>query len=76
MRSKVEQMVKAKLIKYPVLLDPDNAVGSRFNGSELPTNVLIDPGGCVQRRFIGARSVAIFEAMLAEIMAASPAPLR
>ena len=75
-RSKVEQMVKAKLIKYPVLLDPDNAVGSRFNGGELPTNVLIDPRGCVQRRFIGARSVAIFEAMLAEIMAASPAPLR
>ena len=74
-RVKVEETAKAKRINYPVLLDPDNAVGGRFNGGELPTNVLIDSHGCMRRRFIGARQVPVLEAMLAEIMAATQPPV-
>jgi len=66
-RAKVEQFVKGNGINYPVLLDPSNEVGRRFNGSELPTNVLIDSQGYVRRRFIGGRNVAAFEAMIDEL---------
>jgi len=37
-----------------------------FNGGELPTTVIIDPAGRLQRRFIGARSLPVFESMIAE----------
>ena len=43
----------------------------RFNGGELPTNVLIDARGYVRRRFIGGREVAVFEAMIRELAAES-----
>ncbi|MBI2928682.1 MAG: redoxin domain-containing protein [Verrucomicrobia bacterium] len=66
-RAKVERVVKAKGINYPILLDPKSRVGSRFNGGELPTNVLIDADGYVRRRFIGRRSTGTFTAMIAEI---------
>ncbi|MBI4664011.1 MAG: TlpA family protein disulfide reductase [Verrucomicrobia bacterium] len=66
-RAKVERLAKAKGINYRVLLDPKNQVGGRFNGGELPTNVLIDAEGRVCRRFIGARPLRVWEAMLAEI---------
>jgi peroxiredoxin len=68
--AKVEQFVKGNGVNYPVLLDPNNEVGRRFNGGELPTNVLIDSQGYVRRRFIGGRNVAAFEAMIDEL--ASP----
>lgn len=67
LRAKVERFVKSKGINYPVLLDTKNAVGARFNGGELPTNVLIDSEGNVRRRFIGARSRDVLEAMISEI---------
>jgi thiol-disulfide isomerase/thioredoxin len=53
-------------LNYPVLLDPQNAVGRQFNGGELPTNVLLDRDGFVRRRFVGERSVAVWEALLRE----------
>jgi thiol-disulfide isomerase/thioredoxin len=67
LQAKVARVVKARSITYPVLLDPSNSVGSRFNGGELPTNVLIDSAGNVRRRFIGARPLKAWEAMVAEI---------
>lgn len=51
-------------IRYPVLLDPENAIGRKFNGGELPTSVLIDREGFVRRRFVGERSVTVWEAFL------------
>lgn len=57
-RDKVARLVKSKGITYHILLDPKNEVGGRFNGGELPTNVLIDAQGRVRRRFIGARPPA------------------
>ncbi len=72
-RRKVVATVKRRGINYPVLIDAHNEVGSRFNGGELPTTVLIDKDGFVRRRFVGPRSVAVFEAMVQE--ASLPDPL-
>ena len=63
----VAEFAKSKGINYRVLLDPTAEVGRRFNGNELPTNVLIDGAGYVRRRFLGGRSVAVFEAMIREL---------
>jgi thiol-disulfide isomerase/thioredoxin len=66
-QANVTRVAKARGITYQVWLDPKNTVGSRFNGGELPTNVLIDPAGNVRRRFIGTRSLAAWEGMIAEL---------
>lgn len=65
-REKVARTAKARNINYPILLDEHNEVGGRYNGGELPTTVIVDAQGNVRRRFIGARNLAVFEAMIAE----------
>src|SRR6266404_5443635 len=65
-RDKVARTVKARGINYPILLDEKNEVGGRYNGGELPTTVIVDAQGNVRRRFIGARSLPVFEAMITE----------
>jgi thiol-disulfide isomerase/thioredoxin len=70
---KVAGAVKARGINYTILLDPDSSVGGQFNGGELPTTVIFDVEGRVRRRFVGERTVEVFEAMLAE--AAKPVSL-
>lgn len=65
-RAKVARTVAARGINYTILLDEDNELGGRFNGGELPTTVIIDPEGLVRRRFMGARDLETFEAMIAE----------
>jgi thiol-disulfide isomerase/thioredoxin len=66
-RAVVARTAEARGITYCVLLDPSNSVGSRYNGGELPTNVLIDTRGNVRRRFVGRRSLGTWEQMLAEL---------
>jgi thiol-disulfide isomerase/thioredoxin len=61
---KVARTVKSRGINYPVYLDEHNEIGGRFNGGELPTTVIVDAQGNVRRRFVGARSLPVFEAML------------
>ncbi len=65
-RQKVAHAVNVRNLNYTVLLDEKNEIGGRFNGGELPTTVIIDADGNVRRRFVGARSLSVFEAMLAE----------
>lgn len=65
-REKVARTKKARNLNYTVLLDEDNSVGGQFNGGELPTTVIVDAQGQVRRRFIGARGLPVFEAMIAE----------
>lgn len=65
-REKVARTAKARNVNYPILLDEHNEVGGRYNGGELPTTVLVDVQGNVRRRFVGARNLAVFEAMIAE----------
>jgi thiol-disulfide isomerase/thioredoxin len=65
-RAKVERAVRASRINYPILLDPKNSVGGQYNGGELPTTVILDAEGRVRRRFIGERSLSVFEAMVEE----------
>jgi thiol-disulfide isomerase/thioredoxin len=60
----IARIVQSRGINYPILLDPHGVIGARFNGFELPTNVLLDSNRVVRRRFIGARSLATLEAML------------
>jgi len=65
-RAKVSRTAMPRGINYPILLDERNDVGGRYNGGELPTTVLVDAQGNVRRRFVGARNLAVFEAMIAE----------
>ncbi len=65
-RQKVVRTVTTRGINYPVLLDEGNRAGGLYNGGELPTTVIVDADGNVRRRFVGARSLRVFEAMLAE----------
>jgi thiol-disulfide isomerase/thioredoxin len=71
---KVARTVKARRINYPILLDEKNEVGGRFNGGELPTTVIVDAQGNVRRRFVGARSLPVFEAMIGEASRDLPRP--
>ena len=66
-RARLKRVVEARGINYPVLWDPTSSVGARFNGGELPTTVLIDSEGRVRRRFVGARSLEVFETMIAQL---------
>ncbi len=68
LRAKVGRAVQARGINYPIVLDPENQVGSQYNGGELPTTVLFDADGRVCRRFIGERSLVVFKAMMAQAM--------
>lgn len=65
-REKVTRVAQARGINYPVLLDPKNEAGGRYQGGELPTTVIVDAAGHVRRRFVGPRPRAVFEALLAE----------
>lgn len=69
-RDKIVRTVKAREVTYPILLDEENEVGGQFNGGELPTTVIIDADGFVRRRFIGTRTLPVFESMIRE--AATP----
>lgn len=64
---RIRRTVARKGLTYRILLDPSQQVGNRFDGHELPTNVLIDKDGFVRRRFIGSRPLAAWEAMIREI---------
>jgi peroxiredoxin/DNA-binding transcriptional ArsR family regulator len=54
-------------LKYPILLDPKGATSLVYQGNELPVNVLVDAEGHLRRRFVGPRSPAAFDAMIAEL---------
>jgi thiol-disulfide isomerase/thioredoxin len=69
-QEKIQRLIKTRGINYQILRDPQGDIGARFNGHELPTNVLIDSAGNVRRRFIGTRPAAALEAMFQN--AASP----
>lgn len=71
---KVERTVKSLGINYKVLLNSNGEIGARFNGGELPTNVILSPDGQIRRRFVGTRSVAALDSMLEE--AAHPGSVR
>jgi len=65
-REKVARTVQARGINYPILLDEKNEADGRYNGRDLRTTVIVDAQGNVRRRFVGARSLPVLEAMLAE----------
>ena len=72
-RPKIARTIQSQGINYPILLDEHNEVGVRFNGGELPTTVIVGAEGNIRRRFVGARDLQVFEAMITE--AGQPATL-
>ena len=64
---KIQRVVRKKSLNYLVGMDPQFQIGNRFNGQELPTNVLIDPDGNLRRRFVGARPLHSWKAMLKDV---------
>lgn len=54
-------------LKYPILLDPKGVTSLVYQGNELPVNVLVDAEGHLRRRFVGPRSPAAIDAMIAEL---------
>ena len=68
LRQQVAKFVERRGMKYQVLLDPENSVGGRFNGGELPTTILIDKSGILRRGFVGGRNLDVFEAMIGELV--------
>jgi len=71
-RKKILRVIRKKSIEYPIAMDPSARIGQRFNGQELPTNVLIDAEGRIRRRFIGSRPIHSWESMLHEIGVSMP----
>lgn len=67
LRRKIERAAKKLGVNYPILIDGELELSARGMGGELPTNILLDRQGRVVRRFVGARSLAAWEAMLAEV---------
>lgn len=67
-QKEVRKVAQKRGIHYRIFLDPENKVGGRFNGGELPTTLLIDGNGHIRRRFVGAREPAVFEDMIQELL--------
>jgi peroxiredoxin len=66
-RAQVRQIVQSEKIAYRILVDPNDSAARRFSVEALPTCVLIDAEGYIRRRFIGRRTLTVFEAMISEI---------
>lgn len=75
-QKKVERFVKSKGINYPVVLNSKGDIGARFNGHELPTNVVIDRTGNLRRRFVGKRPLASMKRIIAEVDSPAAASVR
>ncbi len=58
---------RQKGLNYRILLDPEGVSSLVYQGNELPVNVFIDAEGKLRRRFVGPRSPAAFDAMIAEL---------
>ncbi|HEU4930151.1 MAG TPA: TlpA disulfide reductase family protein, partial [Candidatus Krumholzibacteria bacterium] len=52
-REQVESFVRHNSVPFPILLDPDTSVSSRYGITSLPTIVLIEPKGRVAHTVTG-----------------------
>lgn len=64
---KIQAAVQHFKISYPTVVDKDGAIVAVYDGSGVPLSVLIDETGIVRRRFLGPRSLAALEKMLAAL---------
>ena len=77
-KAEVEKFVRDLGITFPVLLDPDREVGSRYGVWGYPETFVIDRGGRIVERVIGPRTwdapaqVAAMETLLTAEQAAAP----
>ncbi len=49
----VKEFVKERNLTFPVLLDQDGDIGSRFQAITIPTSYLIDSKGIVRKKIVG-----------------------
>ena len=68
MRAQVKQTSDRLKTTFPMLVDPQRAVGSRFGIQDLPGYVLIDDQGMVRRRFDGFRTKTALGDMMEELI--------
>lgn len=63
----LRELVARMSINHPVLFDANGSLVFRFNAQEVPTYALIDAQGNLRRRFVGARELSTWTAMVEEI---------
>ena len=66
----LRRFVKEQHIQWPVVVDPDEAIWSRYHVAAWPTVVLIDRRGVVRQTFVGDDTAPAIEAALTPLLAA------
>jgi thiol-disulfide isomerase/thioredoxin len=61
---RVKKFMADHQVNYRVVIDSEGRALGPYNGGDLPVAVWIDRNGIVRRRFTGARSAKVLEAML------------
>ena len=64
----LRRFVAAEHIRWPVVVDPDEAIWRRFAVSAWPTIVVLDRAGVVRATFVGDDKSAAIEDTLAELL--------
>ena len=62
------RFVHDEKIRWPVVVDPDEAIWSRFHVAAWPTIVLVDRQGVVRATFVGDDESAAIEAALVKLL--------
>lgn len=68
LRETIARTVRARNVSYLILLDEHGLAGARYHGAELPTTVIVDARGLMRRRFVGAHSPEVLEAIIREAL--------
>jgi peroxiredoxin len=66
-RTALQEIILARGLNFPLLVDPHATVIHRFEGRTPPVGILIDPQGNIRRRFIGTRELDALERMVNEL---------
>jgi thiol-disulfide isomerase/thioredoxin len=65
--TKVQAFVRKYGLPYPIVYDPQGALGRRYNVQGIPTTFFLDANGVPRKTIVGATNLAGFEAALASI---------
>lgn len=65
--TKAQAFVQKYGLPYPIVYDPQGALGQRYNVQGIPTTFFLDANGVPRKTIVGATNLAGFEAGLASI---------
>jgi thiol-disulfide isomerase/thioredoxin len=74
-RAAVDAFLEDKAITFPQILDPDDAIATRFGVSALPTTVIVDAEGIVQAWTVGYHVRADYTAQIDRVLAGETLPM-